>query len=167
MNSIMWSSGKTGHALGSAPATSADASDPPGGASPHMSHTTAFPERLCLIFSVGGRWINESRLISLCAAASGRLLPPESNSGHKRHASRRNRCRLRPHSRDSPTLNPGEQWRSAQAGRRRMISLTGRRGVAGSGPGCGKPSRSTSCGDSVPPRTSSRSTRRVDPTSSG
>ena len=95
------------------------------------------------------------------------IAAPESDSGHKRPAFRRNRCRLRPHSRDSPTLNPGEQRRSAQAGRRRMISLTGRRGVAGSGLGCGKPNRSTSCGDNVPPRTSSRSSRRVDPTSSG
>ena len=47
-------------------------------------------------------------------------------------------------------------------GHRSMTSSTARRGVMGSGrPDCGQPSRSTTCGDAVPPRISSRNRSRV------
>src|SRR4051812_13727370 len=49
-----------------------------------------------------------------------------------------------------------------------MVWSTGRRGVGGSaGPVGAQPTRSTSCGDRVPPSTLSRTTARVPPTSSG
>ena len=53
-------------------------------------------------------------------------------------------------------------------GIRSMVSSTGRRGVVGSGgPDGAQPTRSRSCGDSVPSRTCSATTARVWPTSSG
>ena len=48
-----------------------------------------------------------------------------------------------------------------------MISSTGRLGVGGRGFSCAHPMRSTTCGESVPPSTSSCNVSRVDPTSSG